>query len=254
MSCARLSEDDDTAAAALLADLCRHSSALRDWLLEDFGKNRTTRARFAQATNGGAALPSTNGADWFTSFTGENRAWQSEQAELRRRIAAPQLYGGLTWAEMEKLVRQYQAGAIDLGVFLLAHAWHSTRRGGGPSPARARASVAFFEALIRGGEKKLMSQLTAALRFLDLCAQAPKRRSTFGYADWWKLRALFYMLRHPRESYRTRYVCAHLHNLGARITAQDFRRFRTRHGIRRDKRAGRPRTRLAGPSGWSKTA
>jgi hypothetical protein len=38
----------------------------------------------------------------------------------------PQLarpYGGLSWGEMEKLVRRCQAGPIDLGAFLLAQAY-----------------------------------------------------------------------------------------------------------------------------------
>jgi len=70
-------------------------------------------------------------------------------------------------------------------------------------------------------------------------------RTAFGYADWWKLHALVYMLRHPREAYRTREVRAHLATLGLRISSLDFRRFCKRHGIRRNERAGRPRIRAA---------
>jgi hypothetical protein len=51
------------------------------------------------------------------------------------------------------------------------------------------------------------------------------------------------MLRHPREAYRTREVRIQLETLGLRISSLDFRRFCKRHGIRRDERAGRPRTR-----------
>ena len=65
-----------------------------------------------------------------------------------------------------------------------------------------------------------------------------------GYADWWKLNALFYILRHPRESYSTRDLRAHLATLGLDIGARDVRRFCQRHGIKRNSQAGRPRKRL----------
>lgn len=42
-------------------------------------------------------------------------------------------------------------------------------------------------------------------------------------------------------SYRTRDVHAYLAKCGLQISSLDFRRFCTRHGIRRDMRAGRPR-------------
>jgi len=67
-----------------------------------------------------------------------------------------------------------------------------------------------------------------------------KRRSALG-ADWWKLQTLFYVLRHPRESYTTRELKAHLGKIGLEISPKDIRRFCTRHSIARDMRAGRPR-------------
>lgn len=68
-------------------------------------------------------------------------------------------------------------------------------------------------------------------------------RSIFTHSDWWKLHALFYMMRHPQAAYRTRDVRAHLAKLGLHIGSLNFRRFRKWHSIRRDMRAGRPRTR-----------
>lgn len=79
------------------------------------------------------------------------------------------------------------------------------------------------------------------LRFLATQEKVSKRRGLFGHADWWKLNALFYMLRHPRESYRTRELRAHLSDLGIEVGTKDIRRFCTRHGIRRDMRGGRPK-------------
>lgn len=50
-------------------------------------------------------------------------------------------------------------------------------------------------------------------------------------------------LRHPRKSYRTRELRAHLSALGLEVGTKDIRRFCTRHNILRDIRAGRPRSR-----------
>jgi len=49
------------------------------------------------------------------------------------------------------------------------------------------------------------------------------------------------MMSHPRHADRTREVRAYLAGLGVKISSFDFRRFCTRHAIRRDTRAGRPR-------------
>ena len=53
-----------------------------------------------------------------------------------------------------------------------------------------------------------------------------------------------YLLRHPREAYRTRDLLAHLATCGIEVSTKDIRRFCIRHSIRRDMRAGRPRTRM----------
>jgi hypothetical protein len=92
------------------------------------------------------------------------------------------------------------------------------------------------------GDKRVLAQLGSAVDLL-VGFQPGRLRTAFGYADWWKLHALVYMLRHPREAYRTRDVRAHLATLGLQISTLDFRRFCKRSGIRRDERAGRPRTR-----------
>jgi hypothetical protein len=94
----------------------------------------------------------------------------------------------------------------------------------------------------RSGEVRPLVQLGSALELLS-GLEPGRLRVAFGYADWWKLHALVYMLRHRRPAYRTRDVRTHLANLGLQISSLDFRRFCKRHGIRRDERPGRPRTR-----------
>ena len=95
--------------------------------------------------------------------------------------------------------------------------------------------------MTRSDQRRLLKHYYKALSFLRNYEVIPERRSAVGYTERWKLRALFYMLQHPRDSYRTRDVRAHLAALGLKISSLDFRRFCTRHGIRRDMRAGRPR-------------
>jgi hypothetical protein len=184
----------------------------------------------------------TNGAHSLAELTGEGHAWREEQRRLRTelpRLARP--YGGLTWAEMEKLVRRYQAGALDLGTFLLAHEWRGTGGAGKASPALLRSAGAFLDAVVHGGERRVLTHFAKALNLLDHSDGNARRGTALGYQERWKLHALFYMLRHPRASYRTRELRAHLAARGLKISMKDIRRFCTRHGIRRDMRAGRPR-------------
>jgi hypothetical protein len=143
---------------------------------------------------------------------------------------------------MESLVRRYEARSVPLNVFLLARDWRKAGGKAKASPKLLRAGAELLDTAIRSRDKRVLVQLGSAV---DLLAglQPGRLKAAFGYADWWKLHALVYMLGHPRDAYRTRDVRAHLATLGLRISTLDFRRFCKRHGIRRDERAGRPRTR-----------
>ena len=145
---------------------------------------------------------------------------------------------------MEQLVRRYQAGSLDLGVFMLVRNWRKVGERARFAPELQRAAAELFDLVVRHGESTLWANVSSSLA-LQCRTPGSNLRATFGPADWWKLHALLYMMRRPRESYRTRDVRAHLAQLGLRITSLDFRRFCNRHGIRRDMRAGRPRTRAA---------
>lgn len=241
---ASLTDRESRSVVTLLAELCRHSTEARDWLFEDFARNAKTRANFlAHVNQDGASGKKT--ADGFAELAGEARAWHEEARRMQSLMPrhAPRLYGGLTWIEMEELVGHYEAGAVDVGVFLLARDWKRVGPAAASSPRLLRAAGEFLDAVIRSGETRLALQLANAARLLNR-AQAKGRAAGFGYANWWKLHALLFILRHPREAYRTRDVRAHLATLGLQISSLDFRRLCKRHGIRRDERAGRPRTRL----------
>jgi hypothetical protein len=162
------------------------------------------------------------------------------QAQLPAHAVRP--FGGLTWDEMESLVRRYEARTLPLSLFLFARDWRKAGEVAKASPKLLQAGADLLDTAIRSGETRQLIELGHAVELL--AGLNPRRlRTAFGYADWWKLHALVYMLRHPREAYRTRDVRAHLETLGLRISSLDFRRFCKRHGIRRDERAGRPRVR-----------
>lgn len=228
----------------LLADICRRFPDLREWLFEDFARDTQTRANFLALIEKDS-LDGEGTADGFAEMAGELGPWLQEkhriQAKLPTRAVRP--FGGLTWDEMESLVRRYEARTLRLDVFLLVRDWRKAGEAAKASPKLLRISAGLLDQAIRSSDTKLLTQLVQAVQFLTDLEQR-RLQSAFGYADWWKLHALVYMLRHPREAYRTRDVRAHLATLGLQISSLDFRRFCNRHGIRRDERAGRPRIRV----------
>jgi hypothetical protein len=232
----RLAENtDESAAAALLTQLCRESAELRHWLWEDFGRSAQVRKRFAAMVKDSASPP----VGGFSELTGDNGPLREEERRLRGQFPA-RIYGGLTWNEVVTLIRHHQAGGVDLGAFLLARDWH---KAGKATPLLMWAGIEFLDLAISSGHRRLLKHLYRALVLLKRHESKAQRRSALGYTDWWKLHVLFFILRHPRASYRIRELLARLSALNLRPAAQDLRRFCARNGIRRDMRAGRPRTR-----------
>lgn len=227
-------ESDDDAAFRLFARLCRASPSLREWLWEEFARKPKTRAKVAAAL-----AKNTTEADTM-AFASDNRPLRIEAAALRQQMPA-RIYGGLTWSEVEALVRHYQAGKIDLGTFLLVNEWRREADAAFEPPRLTLASAEWFGQVVRAGEARLLRHVGKTLRLLASLEKATKRRGLFGHTDWWKLNVLFYILRHPRESYRTREFRSYLADLGIEVGTKDIRRFCSRHGIQRDVRAGRPR-------------
>ncbi len=213
--------------------------------MDDFGQDADTRANFLALVERGD-LNGEAMSDGFAELAGELDGWLEEKRRMRAQLPAQAArpFGGLTWEEMESLVRRYEARTLGLNVFLLARDWRKAGDAAKASPKLLQAGADLLDTAIRSGETRQLAELGHAVELL--AGLDPRRlRAAFGYADWWKLHALVYMLRHPREAYRTREVRAHLETLGLRITSLDFRRFCKRHDIRRDERAGRPRVRTA---------
>lgn len=143
-----VTEDSATAALRLLAELCRQLPALKEWLWEEFARNATVREAFAGLIQEPAAP-----LDGFASLAGEDLAWRAERQRLRQHGTTPGIYGGLTWPEMERLFRRYEAGTLDLGTFLLAHKWQAARATGKITPELVRASVTFLDVVTRGDRR-----------------------------------------------------------------------------------------------------
>ena len=227
--------NDESATASLFLHLYRLSPELRHWLREDYARDAKLRAKLDRLLTGDKSPPVARFAD----LTEDNGSWHEERQRQKQQMSG-RFYGGLTWNEVIALVHHYQAGTLDLGAFLLVREW---REAGQPSPSLLWAGFGLLESILPSGRRRLLKHLHEALAFVKKYENHGKRRAIVGYADWWKLHALFYLLRHPRPTYRTRELRAHLATLGLTVSTKDIRRFCARHGIRRDMRAGRPRKR-----------
>ncbi|MEO6876624.1 MAG: hypothetical protein ABI222_17555 [Opitutaceae bacterium] len=234
----RLAENnDESATAALFLQLYRQSPELRQWLREEYARDGKLRMKFDGLAMNGVPPQVAR----FAELTEDNRSWREERRRLKMQMPRG-LYGGLTWNGVAQLVHRYQAGTLDPGTFLLVRQW---REAGKTTPALIWAGLALLESVLPSGKRRLLKHLNHALSFVKKFENKAERRTAVGYTDWWKLNVLFYVLRHPRESYSTRDLRAHLATLGLDIGTRDMRRFCKRHGLKRDMRAGRPRTRTS---------
>jgi hypothetical protein len=232
--------NDESATAALFLQLYRLSPELRHWLGEDYARDEKLRTKFDGLAMSGTPPQVAR----FAELTDDNGSWREEQSRLKSQMSGG-FYGGLTWNEVVQLVHHCQAGTLDPGTVLLVRQW---REAGEASPALMWAGLAFLESVLPLGKWRLLKHLRQALAFVKKYENKAERRVVVGYADWWKLNVLFYILRHPRESYPTRDLRAHLATLGLDICTRDVRRFCKLHGIKRDIQAGRPRQRKAAPA------
>lgn len=230
-----LANSDESAAAALFMQLYRLSPPLRQWLREDYARDGALRDRFDEMAKKDRQVTR------FAELTGDNRAWLEEQRRLKA-IIPLNVYGGLTWQEVVHLVQEYQAGRLDLGAYLFARHWRKAKK---PSPFLMWAGLALLESVLPAGRRRLLKHLSDALTFIKKYEDKAQGRSAVGSGDWWKMNTLIYILRHPRPSYSTRELRAHLAKIGLNVSAKEMRRFCGRHGIKRDMLPGRPRRRGA---------
>ena len=234
----RLMENtEESAAAALFMQLYGLSPPLRQWLREDYARDASLRDRFDRMALKNDPPRITRLAE----LTDDNRAWREERRRLKENMPE-NIYGGLTWSQVVQLIHRYQAGTLDLGAFVFVRQWRKAKKS---SPSLMWAGLALLESVLPSGRRRLLRHLNEALAFVRKYEDKTQRRSAVGYSDWWKLNTLFYILRHPQESYSTRELRAYLATLELNASALDIQRLCKRHGIRRDMLPGRPRRRGA---------
>lgn len=237
-----MTETDESAAAALFVRLCRECRPLRHWLWEDFARDAATRERFARRLRGRTSVEVARIAD-----LGEDTSGAEEQIRKLRATFPARIFGGLSWCELEALIGQFRAGRSDLAAFLLALQWRRAGDAAIRSAHLLQSAALFLDPVFRTRDRHRLNQLRTAVTLVDGSMSPKHRRTSVGPSNWWKLQLLFYVLRHPKPSYATRELVAHLTRQGLRVAAKDIRRFCARHGIRRDMRAGRPRAQVHFP-------
>jgi len=237
----RVCEDDDSAKAAIFLQLCRDWPALRSWLWHEFAKDESVRNHFAQTLKKGPE-PAV-GVHWLAEFSGMAGPWRIERQRMIEKLGPRGLrpYGGRSYGEITKLIRQYQAGALDLGTFMLAREWLNAKGAAKDSLRLMRSAAEFVDAVV-SGKTHLLSHFEKSLQLVALFHNKAKRRQTVGHANWWKLQLLIYILRNPRPSYPMRELRVYLASIGLVINLDEIRRFCRLNGIERDTRGGRPRS------------
>jgi hypothetical protein len=238
---ALLTDDDKSAAVAVFVELLRFSPALRNWLWTEFAQSATTRERLAEWLKTGGPPPA-NGLKLLATLASEQRGFERERLRLKEtlpvRIAA-RPYGGLARSTVEQIIRSYQASGTDLGAYLLAASW---KRAKTPEsdPRLLRAGRRFLAEACGNSRPELVKRLAHAVRLVGDRPEAASSKTAYGFTNWWKLCILLYVLNHPKPRYRIRELCAHLASQHLPVGATNVRAFCRKHGVARDRRAGRP--------------
>lgn len=236
-----LTRREEDAEVAQFVALCRRSPRLRRWLCDDFARFDHVRDGFKRMLESSpSSAPADAGLLRRLAARSDPLATTKGAIHKRLRIYAGRIYGGLSWSEVEELVRHYHAGTLDTGAFWLVHDWMTASSREGVSSRLSAAAVALLDEAIRHRDKRLLRHVLKAVDFLEEFGTAQPRRAALGHVNWWKVSVLLYLLNHPKSAYRTRELRAYLASQGLDIETKDLRRFCVKHGIRRDTRAGRP--------------
>ncbi|MDF9827047.1 hypothetical protein M2447_001136 [Ereboglobus sp. PH5-10] len=243
---ALLGDTHETAAVTLFLQLLRESPSLRNWLgtafLEPHTRSRLTaylRGEEHHASRGRYLLA------WFARASDARELFTATLARDHK-PASVSTYGGLTRAQVVRLVRRYQSGGangVNLLPFLLVHAWRQSPDRACPSAALLLMGGMVLQEMFSGtpSSLQLMRHFAKAVEFFHGQPHGSITRKHFGYVNWWKLSVLHYMLNHPKPRYCTRDFAKHLAAQKISVDPKDLRRFCQKHGIMRDTRPGRPK-------------
>ena len=225
---------DDAAELRHLVELCRHSPRIRAWLFGRFANDVATQTAFRAVLSGGAgsAAPGTVWSPVLQrQVLSEPRQWDAE----------PRRFGGLTEAGVLTLIKRYQAGYIDETIFLLVRCWLRFLAAGTANVPVAlwRPTLQQWAGIVSDARGRLARHLAGAVQFFGERAGRPIGEADFGYPQSWKIHVLVYILEHPKPCYRVGELHEHLPAKFQRVGCNKIRTFCSKHGIRRDTRAGR---------------
>jgi hypothetical protein len=230
---------DDASELRHFAELCRGSLRIRTWLFGRFAKEPETQAKFRAFLRDPDILP--------------DGLWSPvlEREVASRPPPVPATdgpFGGLSEPAVWALIKQYQAGRINILTFLLVRVWRQLQAAGRtPPPALWRATLDHWAALVADGGGRRLNDLKLAVGFFDDRPGEPPDCAGVE-SDSWKIHLLLQILDHPQPCYRVSELYASLpekfrrmrHNGNPFVDLREVRRFCEKHGIRRDQRAGRP--------------
>lgn len=235
-----LSLHDDASELRHFAEVCRRSLRVRTWLFGRFATEPATQAKFRAFLRDPSILPD---GIWSPLL-------ESEVASRSPEVPAENgPYGGLSEAAVWALLKQYQAGRINILTFLLVRVWRQLAEAGRPAPpALWQATLDHWAALINDPSGRRLRDLKRAVRFFE--ARPEEISGTTGASpESWKVHVLLHILDHPQPHYRVGDLYDALPERFRRIRRngnpfvdrREVRRFCEMHGIRRDQRAGRRR-------------
>lgn len=231
-----LSLHDDASELRHFAEVCRSSPRVRTWLFGRFAAESETQEKFRAFLRNGATVP-----DGLWSPVLANEVASNPPAVP----ATDGPYGGLSEAAIWALIKQYQAGRINVMTFLLVRVWRQLAAANRkPPPAVWRATLEHWAAIVAGSDGALIRDLTHAVAFFD---DQPVGVVAGAEGDSWKIHVLLYVLDHPQPAYRVGDLFDHLpekfrrvrRNGNPYVERREIRKFCEKHGIRRDQRAGR---------------
>ncbi|MDR2982784.1 MAG: hypothetical protein LBV12_11120 [Puniceicoccales bacterium] len=247
-----LSDTQESAAVALFFSLLRNTPGLRQWLrivysdpdaLDNVqgyvsGKLKPPPHRTGHSLLAWLASPDLEILDEI------DRNEHTENKHARR-------YGGLTRSQVILYIRKYQAGKIDIAAFLTATAWRQVLPNHTPANI-LKIGELFLRSSITEDRPHLIRQLARAADFFHEKPVGTLTREKYGYANWWKLVLLHYILNNPKPKYCTREFRQYLMSQKLPVEEKDIRRFCLQHGIDRDKRPGRPKSTAGNTLGSSR--
>lgn len=233
-----LSLHDDASELRHFAELCRSSLRVRTWLFARFAKEPETQEKFRAFLRDAANLP----AGLWSPILEREVASQPPRAP-----ATDGPFGGLSEAAIWALIKQYQAGRINILTFLLVRVWRQLAAANRvPPPAVWRATLDHWAALVGDGDGHLIRDLKLAVNFFN---DRPGEISGSANVepDSWKIHVLLHVLDHPQPCYRVGDLYDRLpekfrrirRNGNPYVERREVRRLCEKHGIRRDQRKGR---------------